>query len=74
MGEPKLRQQGQLKGLRNEGFDPSLISQADVEDDSSLPQEKFDSILALGVFPHLVDENKALQNLKKRLIGSVACW
>jgi 2-polyprenyl-3-methyl-5-hydroxy-6-metoxy-1,4-benzoquinol methylase len=53
--------------LRNERFDPDLISKADVEDDSSLPSGKFDSILALGVFPHLVDEGKALQNLKKRL-------
>lgn len=53
--------------LRNEGFDPNLISQADIEDDSSLPDKKFDSILALGVFPHLIDEAKALQNLRKRL-------
>ena len=53
--------------LQKENFDQNLISQADVEDDSSLPKEKFDAILALGVFPHLVDENKALQNLKTRL-------
>lgn len=53
--------------LIKEKFDPDLISQADIEDDSSLPSGKFDSILALGVFPHLVDESKALQNLKKRL-------
>ncbi len=53
--------------LQNEGFDPNLIQQADVEDDKSLPTDKFDSILALGVFPHLVDEAKALQNLKRRL-------
>lgn len=53
--------------LLKEKFDPNLISQADIEEDSSLPKEKFDSILALGVFPHLVNESKALQNLKKRL-------
>ena len=53
--------------LIKEKFDPNLISQGDVEDDSNLPSGKFDSILALGVFPHLVDESKALQNLKKRL-------
>ena len=53
--------------LDKEGFDINLISQADVEDDTSLPNEKFDSILALGVFPHLIDEEKALQNLRKRL-------
>lgn len=53
--------------LIKEQFDPNLISQADIEDDASLPNDKFDSILALGVFPHLVDESKALQNLKKRL-------
>ncbi|MEM3062084.1 MAG: class I SAM-dependent methyltransferase [Nitrososphaerota archaeon] len=51
--------------LIKEQFDPNLISQADIEDDASLPNGKFDSILALGVFPHLVDESKALQNLKK---------
>ena len=53
--------------LTKEKLDPNLISQADVEDDSSMPDGKFDSILALGVFPHLVNESKALQNLKKRL-------
>jgi len=53
--------------LLKEKYDPNLISQADIEDDSSLPVGKFDSILALGVFPHLVDESKALQNIKKRL-------
>jgi len=56
--------------LSNEGFDQNLISQADVEDDSSLPKEQFNSILALGVFPHLIDENKALQNLRKRLTNN----
>ncbi len=53
--------------LKNEGFDSNLIAQSDIEDDLSLPKEKFDSILALGVFPHLIDEEKALQNLRKRL-------
>lgn len=53
--------------LMKEKFDPDLISQADVENDFSLPNDKFDSILALGVFPHLVNESQALQNLKKRL-------
>ncbi len=53
--------------LENEGFSSDLIFQADVEDDSTLPNEKFDAIFALGVFPHLVDESTSLTNLKKRL-------
>ena len=53
--------------LENEGFDSNLIFQADVENDSTLPNEKFDTIFALGVFPHLIDESLSLRNLKKRL-------
>ncbi len=55
------------KGLEKAGFDPALISQADLEDDSSFPGEKFDAIIALGVFPHILDEAKALSTMRKRL-------
>lgn len=53
--------------LRAEGFDPKLIVHADLEKDKNLPNGKFDAILALGVFPHLRNELKSLQILKKRL-------
>lgn len=53
--------------LERAGFAPDLICQGDVEDDSNFPGEKFDAILALGVFPHLLDEAKALSNMRKRL-------
>ena len=53
--------------LKKEGYDSASIFQADLEDDSSLPEETFDAILALGVFPHISDELKALVNMKKRL-------
>ncbi len=55
------------KELETAGFDPCLISQADLEDDRSLPDEKFDAIMALGVFPHILNEGKALSNMRKRL-------
>ena len=53
--------------LKKVGYDSTSIFQADLEDDSSLPEETFDAILALGVFPHISDELKALINMKKRL-------
>jgi len=53
--------------LEKAGFDPSLIFHGDLEDDSSLPKEKFDAIMALGVLPHISDEAKALTNMRQRL-------
>jgi len=55
------------KELEKAGYDPDLIHFADLEDEVSLPKEKFDAILALGVFPHIVDEKKALSNMEKLL-------
>jgi len=49
------------------GYDPNLIQSADLENESSLPKEKFDAIIALGVFPHVLDEKKALSNMRGRL-------
>ena len=53
--------------LRKAGHDPLLIFQADLENDKYLPNERFDAIIALGVFPHIVDGKKALCNIKTRL-------
>ena len=53
--------------LEKAGHDPGLIVQADIEDDSSLSRKKYDAILALGVFPHVLDERKALSTLRSRL-------
>lgn len=55
------------KELRKAGYNPNLIFQGDIEDDTSLTSEKFDAILALGVFPHILDDVKALLNIRTRL-------
>ena len=55
------------KELEKEGYAPSLIRSADLEDGSGLPGKKFDAIIASGVFPHIVDEKKALSNMEKLL-------
>ncbi|NQT23219.1 MAG: class I SAM-dependent methyltransferase [Candidatus Omnitrophica bacterium] len=55
------------KELELAGYDPELIHFADLEDGSGPPREKFDAILALGVFPHIVDEKRALSNMGKLL-------
>jgi SAM-dependent methyltransferase len=55
------------KELEKAGHDPDLIFYADLEKNKNLPDEKFDAILALGVFPHISDENKALSSMRERL-------
>lgn len=55
------------KELKNAGYNPDLICFADIDDVSSLPNEKFDAILALGVFPHILNERKALLNMRELL-------
>jgi 2-polyprenyl-3-methyl-5-hydroxy-6-metoxy-1,4-benzoquinol methylase len=55
------------KELKKAGYNPELVFQADLENDSRLPKEKFDAIIALGVFPHILNEKKALINMKKML-------
>lgn len=37
----------------------------DVENIKSLPKKKYDAVIALGVFPHILNEKKALVNIKK---------
>lgn len=59
--------------LQNRGIDPSLINQADLDDEFTLPNKKYDAVLALGVFPHILDEGKALKNISNLLTrGGVA--
>jgi len=54
------------KELTKAGFSDDLIFHADIE--KKLPiTDKFDAIIAYGVFPHLVNEKKALLNMKKLL-------
>ena len=55
------------KELARAGYDQNLIFKGDIENDATLPNEKFDAILSLGVFPHVFDEKKVLRNLGKRL-------
>lgn len=55
------------KELEKAGYEPNLIFQADLEDEVTLPNEKFDAIIALGVFPHILSEGKALSIMRKRL-------
>ena len=55
------------KELEKAGYDPNQIFQADLEEDRTLPQEKFDAIIALGVFPHILNETKTLSNLRGML-------
>lgn len=62
----KMIEEGK-KVLADSGFDPNLISVGDVEKATTLPKEKFDSAIALGVFTHLVDQKKALMNINKAL-------
>src|SRR3989338_4491402 len=55
------------KELEKAGYDPELIQLVDLEDEPALPNEKFDAIIALGIFPHLLDESKALSHMRKLL-------
>lgn len=54
--------------LEKAGYDSNLICHHDFEDDLSIFNEKFDAMLALGVFPHLLNEKQALLNMKEALV------
>jgi len=58
--------QGKIE-LKKAGFDSNLIFQADLVDGSNLPKEKFNAIIASGVFPHIENELKALSKIKRML-------
>ncbi|MBF0123440.1 MAG: methyltransferase domain-containing protein [Candidatus Omnitrophica bacterium] len=47
------------------GYDPALVFKGDLENSRSLPSRQFDAAIALGVFPHIINEQKALSNLRK---------
>lgn len=53
--------------LKKAGYNPDLIYQADLENKSTLKKDRFDAALALGVFPHIADEKKALRNMGRLL-------
>ena len=53
--------------LKRAGFSSELINFADLEKGKVFPKEKFDAIIALGVFPHILNEKRALLNMKKML-------
>jgi len=55
------------KELKKAGYDPELIYDADLERESMMPKKKFDAIIALGVFPHLLDEKAVLLSMRKFL-------
>lgn len=55
------------KELEKAGYDPNLIAVGDLETDSKISDESFDAVIALGVFPHIPDEKKALENMKNAL-------
>jgi 2-polyprenyl-3-methyl-5-hydroxy-6-metoxy-1,4-benzoquinol methylase len=53
--------------LKKAGYNSGLVCCADLENGIGVPSEKFDAIIALGVFPHILDEKKALLNIKEFL-------
>ena len=59
---PKMVDAGRIE-LEKAGYDPNLLFVGDLEDASTFPQEQFDAVIALGVFPHIVDDQKALSNI-----------
>lgn len=60
----KMVEEGK-KELERNGINPNLIFEADIEKFSL--KEKFDAVIVLGVFPHIVNEDKAFSNLRKML-------
>lgn len=55
------------KELKNAGFNPDLVTMGDLENEKTLPKPGFDAVIALGVFPHIVHEKKALTNMRRML-------
>ena len=53
--------------LIKKGYKPNTIYQADLEDFKTIKAKKYNCVLALGVFPHILDEKKALKNINKLL-------
>ena len=55
------------KVLKDYGINPELVQIGDIEDLETLPEGLFDFVIAAGVFTHLYDDDKALNNLSKKL-------
>jgi len=53
--------------LKENGFSPNLIYKGDIETLESLPDEKYDFVIAAGVFTHLPDDQIALNNIHLKL-------
>ena len=53
--------------MRKNNYDEKSVFKLDIEDSSTLTNEKFDIITSVGVFPHVADEKQALENTKKLL-------
>lgn len=62
----EMIKEGKLE-LKKAGFNPNLIKSGDVEKPSAFPKDKFDVVIASGVFPHLLNEKKVLTNFNKIL-------
>ena len=58
----EMLQEGK-KRLARHGFDPGLAWQADFLDINSLPKEKFDAVLMLGVVGYNKDDDACLTNV-----------
>jgi SAM-dependent methyltransferase len=59
--------------MRREGQDPARVSQGDIEKRATLPQGRFDAVVATGVFAHNLDEAAAFGNLRDLMAdGGVA--
>jgi SAM-dependent methyltransferase len=59
--------------MKQEGHDPARVTQGDIEKRSTLPQSRFDAVIATGVFAHNLDEAAAFANLRELLAdGGVA--
>lgn len=62
----KMVEQGR-KVLKEHGLNPELVQIGDIENMDTLPDGVFDFVIAVGVFTHLYDDNKAMSNLNKKL-------
>jgi len=49
--------------LKKAGYNSNLLNKIDLEDRKTLPKKKYNSALALGVFPHILDQKKGLKNI-----------
>jgi len=53
--------------MRENRYNENFVFKLDIEDSSTLTNEKFDIITSVGLFPHVADEKQVLQNTKRLL-------